>query len=325
MKISKEQENRLLGIRENLDVSSKVNDPKFTEEVVAKSFDKIRSIHDGTSIDGEGFIKNVASNLKLEFEEVRSAEDIAHLQKFYLAQKEIAFGQLQLEFQGGDVDALTIKRKHKPGHYVAVLNLQDTSSRGYWNKAHEIAHRVIEPPQLEMFHRHRGEQTNPVESLVDVVASEIAYYSPTFRPLVESFSNSPLSWSVVEEIRQLYSPTASLMATTKAVIKHWPYPVFLIEGSYRGRKGKPHLDIALRSKVLDRNEKASNTRIVFFSNMRVPETSPLSLAFHSASKVDNFELLSKWTTSTGKSLPSRYAMSSVRPYDRGVLALVSPK
>ena len=73
-----------------------------------------------------------------------------------------------------------------PDRWVAVLNLQDTAAKAYWNRFHELAHRIAEPPQgILPFRRHQFEASNPVEALIDSVAAEFAFYGPAFRPIVQ--------------------------------------------------------------------------------------------------------------------------------------------
>ncbi len=323
---SLEHIHRLDAIREYMDVKAKVNDPDFETEVIVASKRKLENNYNNSAMvdNGEHFISNIASNLNIAFEEIRTPEDVTYLQNKYLKQNELGFGQLELELQVPNVDALLFKRQHKPNHYVAVLNLQDTEARVYWNKAHEVSHRLIEPPQKELFHRHRTNQKNRVEHIVDLVAAEIAYYTPLFRPIVDRYVNKPLTWDVVEEIQKSFSPTSSLIAVTKAIIKHWPAPVFLIESKLRGRKNNNLQDQALRAAVTDRNVSANNSNIFFFPNMRVPESSSIHYSFMTASRQDAIENLSNWVTSRGDKLLSRKTFTSARPYgQQGTLALIS--
>jgi hypothetical protein len=323
--MSPEDKHRLHEIRSYLDVRAKISDSDFESEVVARSASKLADIHKSiSSKDGENFILDVAKNLNVAFEEIHSPEDVTNIRDKYLRQKELGLGQLELELRNPNVDALLFKRQQKPNHYIAILNLQETSSRAYWNRAHETSHRLIEPPQRELFHRHRANQKNSVERIVDLVAAEIAFYRPIFGPIVENYSNTVLSWDVVEKIRYSYASTSSLMAVTKAIIKQWPTPIFLIEAEFRGRKSNDLMDRALRTSVIDKNVHAKNTGIFFYPNMRPSLLSPIHRAFDCGMPQDDKEDLSKWITSTGCSVSSRNSFTSARLYGKNVLALVSP-
>lgn len=323
----KEQEiYRLQEIRNYLGVSAKPNDPIFEREVVAASRSKLKDIYGQPhNENGERFVETLATHLNITFEEVHDHSDVTRLQDKYLKQhKEIAFGQLELELQGNDVDALLFKRQNDPGKYVAVLNLQDTNSRAYWNKSHEMTHRLIEPPQQPLFHRHRANQKNTVENLVDLVAAEIAFYEPIFRPVVESYSREYLTWSVIERIRNSFAPSASLISIARATVRYWPYPVFLIQAAFRGRIGNSSKDQALRASLVDRNILAEKEGIFFYTNMRVPVSSPIAQTFTSGIDITERESLSKWVTSRGEALPRRNAITSAHSYRNDVLALMSP-
>ena len=320
-----EEEHRLLEMREYLDVTAKIDDKDFEREVVVASSSKLNTLLSSPKHNsGEDFILDIASKLKIHFEEVHTPEDVDRLKDEYLKkEKEIGFGQLELELNNPDVDALLFKRQKKPDHYVAVLNLQNTGSRAYWNRSHETSHRLIEPPQKELFHRHRANTKNRVEHIVDLVAAEIAFFGPIFKPIVEQYSNTYLTWEIVEDIRSSFAPTSSLLSITKAIIKHWPVPVFLFTAQYQGRKNNPLQDQALRITLNDRNSLAGNAGIYFYKNMRVPLSSP---AYHSFLSTDNScgeENLSTWTTSRGDSLPSRNAFTSAKPYGKNTIILIS--
>ncbi len=315
----------MIEIRKYLDISAKINDANFEQEVIAAGISKLKDIQKHkVSKNGEEFISNVASNLNIKFEEIHSIEDVIRIKNIYLnEQHELWAGQLELELNQPDVDALLFKQQNKPEHYVAVLNLQNTNSRAYWNKSHETSHRLIEPPQKELFHRHRTNQKNRIEHIVDTVASEIAFYEPIFKPIVESYSSSYLSWNIVKEIQKSFAPTSSLMSVTKAIIKYWPIPVFLLSANYRGRASNPMKDQALRTSIIGMNELAYNSKIFFFQNMRAPVSSIISHSFSSGTIIEGEENLANWVTSSGSSLPSRNALISAQPYHNGTLALIN--
>lgn len=324
--MTEQEKYRLLEIRSYLGVSAKPNEPVFEREVIAASRSKLKDVYgQPQGENGESFVENLASHLNITFEEVHDHSDVARLQDVYLKQhKEIAFGQLELELQGNNVDALLFRRQNDPGKYVAVLNLQDTSSRAYWNKSHEMTHRLIEPPQQPLFHRHRANLQDPVEHLVDVVAAEVAFYEPIFRPVVESYSREYLTWDVVKRVRDSFAPSASLISTARAIVRYWPYPVFLIQAAFRGRKGNPSKDQALRASLVDRNVLADKVGIFFYTNMRVPVTSPIAQTYTSGLDTTESEHLSTWVTSRGQALPRRNAITSAHSYRNDVLALISP-
>ena len=123
----------------------------------------------------------------------------------------------------------------------------DTAAKAYWNRFHELAHRIAEPPQgILPFRRHQFEQRNPVEALIDSVAAEFAFYGPAFRPIVQRLAKrNKLDFNVVGAIQANYVPSASLLSTIKATVKYWPRPAAALTAEFRGRLNAPDVDQAL--------------------------------------------------------------------------------
>lgn len=327
MTIKLEHQNKLERIRDYLGISHSVLDSKFNIAVHRAAVNRLNQIHGhyANITGGLDFMEKTASHLNITFEEVRSQEDIARLEDHYIKQNnEIGFGQLESELKKPDVDALLFRRQQKIGHFVAVLNLQDTENRAYWNRAHEISHRLIEPPQQELMFRHRADLASPVEDLVDLIAAEIAFYEPQFSPIVATYCDHLLSWDVVHDIQNMFAPTASKLAVVKAVLRYWKRPAFLIFAVLRTRKNKLNEQPFLRISIKGVNQDGRESNVFFIDNMRVPYSSPIYHTFSSNTPMENLEILSSWTTSKGHKLPNVEAFTSAIPYNNGVLALISP-
>jgi len=256
----------------------------------------------------------LADQLQVRFEEVHHDRDIARLEKKYLEDKrELGFGQLEMELNAPGVDALLFQRIRAEDiardRWVAVLNLRESRSRAYWSRAHELSHRVAEPAQHQFpFYRHRDDNTNRLESLIDLSAAEIAFYPPLFRPIVESVSSSLLTWNLVDEVRAHFATSASRLSTANALLRYWPRPAYLLIARIAGRKGQPTVDRSLRIKVTGYSS-AGRRSFLFFQNMRVPPTSPSWHAFHASKTTSDFEQLGHWQTSRGRGLPDLRAFS----------------
>lgn len=324
-----EIKHRLMAMRKYLDVRARIDAPDFQHEVLAACQGKISSLAGNRNFRrGEDLLGHVAGQLGVRFEEVRSPADIDELKNKYLAKKEIGFGQLPLELSDPDVDALLLKRLHArdedPDRWVAVLNLQDSERRCYWNKAHELGHRLSEPPQQELrFYRHRASIKNRVERIVDLVAADLAFFKPLFAPVVNARVAGELDWDIIESIRQEFAPTSSRVAITNAVVEQWPMPVILLTAKMRGRKRNLTEDRALRISVDGWNEAAKCSDVYFYSNMRVPETSPIYRSYVTGMVIKDIEQLDTWATSGGSRLVARKVFVSARPYSDGVMALMT--
>jgi hypothetical protein len=325
-----DEEQRLLAVREYLGVRAKPQDANFDREVVEAAIAKVRPLIEARAdYTGEEISAAIAGHLSVHFEEVRSSADIVALEQKYLVERrELGFGLLAHELADPSVDALLFQRMHAapndPDHWVAVMNLQETEARGYWNRAHEMVHRLAEPPQKRLaFFRHRTDQGNRIERIIDLGAAELAFPKEAFGLRVQVASREPLTWDLVQSLRQEFAPTASLQSAAKAVIRYWPKPVFLLKAASRGRRGKPHIDVALRVDVEDFNAAATRKGIRFFPNMRVPVTSPIRFSYESARSLTGYEDLGQWITSTAQTLPVCQALTSSLYRSSYVYGLVS--
>src|SRR5262245_10423861 len=142
-----DDEQRLLAMREHLNVRARPPDKVFEAEVVDAAIRKVQPLVDlYAHCQGEQIIASIARQLGVQFEEVRSQADIQQLEKKYLeGQKELGFGLLAHELANPEVDALLFERINAiagaPDQWVAVLNLLKTQARAYWSRPHELIHR----------------------------------------------------------------------------------------------------------------------------------------------------------------------------------------
>lgn len=325
-----EQRDRLGRIREHLGLRTPIDSPAFEQDVVDACRARIASMVDGVEArQGEDVLARVARHLQVRFEEVHDNRDIAALEQKYLHERrEIGFGQLEMELNAPGIDALTFQRMNAhdqaPDRWVAVLNLRDAPARAYWDRSHELIHRIAEPPQRRLpFYRHRNDKTNRLESIIDKGAAELAYYPGLFRPIVDSVRAEPLTWDLVDAIRERFAPTASRLATAHATLRHWPCRAYLLTAQIGGRKGRPHVDRALRIAIQGFSPSAKGEGLFFIHNMRVPPSSPVRHVHQSGQTIAAHERLGAWTTSSGGGLPDIRALTSAYRWRDKVFALVS--
>jgi hypothetical protein len=279
---------------------------------------------------GEQIALGLGDHLCLTFEEVHGPCDIDEIETRYLkGKREIGFAQLRGELAQPGVDALLFQRmnagERDPDRWVAVLNLQQSAAKAYWNRFHELAHRIAEPPQRMLpFRRHQFEAANPVEQLIDSIAAKFAFYAPAVRPRIDRLARRRwLNFDVIEEFRMDYAPTASILATMNAVVRFWPRPAVALTAEFRGRKNAPGVDRALRISVQGCNTAATTAGISFFSNMRVAGQSPISEAFDLGIPQDALENLGTWSTSNGQVLEPLVVHTSARRMGQVVYAIMS--
>lgn len=322
---------RMDAIAKHLKVKSRFPDERFTDDVTKACLARVAPVVENLlPCTGEQIALGLGHHLCVTFEEVRHADDVEQLEERYLkGKKEIGFAQLRGELEHPGVDALLFQRMHaadgEPDRWVAVLNLRDSDARAYWNRFHEITHRIAEPPQKVLpFRRHRFEAKSPVESLIDSVAAELAFYGPVFLPLVERYARrSKLSFDVIDSIRAEYAPSASLLSTANAVVKHWPGPAAALTAEMRGRLHSPNSDRAIRVMPQGYSDLASKAGLTLIPNMRVPSGSPIEETFHTGVAQDSTEHLGAWGTSQGKRLARIDVYTSARRIGDRVYALLS--
>jgi hypothetical protein len=323
---------RLDQIATHLNVRARYPQSGFSDAVVAACVAKVDTIIRGAGPrSGEEIVAALAEFYGVTFEEVRTSTDVANLEQKYLVQRgELGFGQLRKELSDPGVDALlfhrTNARRGDSDEFVAVLNLQQTEAKSYWSKNHEMGHRIAEPRQkLLPFRRHRLERANPLESLIDQIAAELAYYPPVFGEVVEATAKNHrfLTFGAIRDARLRFAPSASLQATMNAMVKHWPRPAAALLGIVRGRKRDPNEDVWLRVDVQACNKAARKADWFFFPNMKVPQTSPMYAAHAAGGSFDGTDELGLWTTSTGGSLPTVTAYTSAKCVGRLTYAVLS--
>ena len=321
---------RLDAIATHLGIATRYGDDSFFEEATEASLTLLEPILSPQSLQtGEEVVERLARHFSVKFEEVYGPQDVINLETKYLKrQKELGFAQLRQEISNPEVDALLFRRMHasegEPDRWVAVLNLQNSNAKSYWNKNHELTHRFGEPQQRMLpFRRHRNETTSPVERLIDHIAADVAFYPPVFRPLViKAAKKSRLSLNTAEGVRMQYAPSSSVLSSLKAVVKHWPTAAVVISACLRGRLSDPKSDRALRVTLQGWSKKAPAAGLNFFRNMRVPRTSPVYEAYAQYDCAEGSERLSSWTTSTGDALEAVDVYTSARRFGDTVYAVL---
>lgn len=235
----------------------------------------------------------VCEKLRLRFELIERDADLDKIRKKYLSQKELAFVDLDREFNA-TTDAVVIRLQHQPAwsnvRYVAVIDGRGAKqSRVWFSKWHEIAHLIAEPQTKFMFRRTQAFKREPVERLMDQIAGALAFYEPLFLPSLRKAGLDlarPTLRSLVE-FATTESAHASLQATLSAALRHIEVPAILIEAkpgvktSERGRKpGAPSRAVPkLRAVSAAHNPAALRARLFIHRNMRIPKESVIAKVF----------------------------------------------
>lgn len=323
---------RLDAVAEHLDIQIDPEDDGFNDAVISSCLSKVAPIiADASATTGEEILAAVGRYYSVLFEEVRSSADIERLEQKYLrGQREIGFAQLQNELANPNVDALLFQRQKAQQHdrdkWVAVLNLQQTETRSFWNRAHELSHRIAEPPQgLLPFKRHGLEKTEPIERLMDLIAAEIAYFPEVFVPLVVGRQTESLTFELVQSLKAVFAESSSLLAAANAVVNSWPKPAISLTAKFDGRKRNPHKDVALRVFPQARNSAARvDNELFVIPRMRVPQNSVVCEVQRSGIPQTAVENLATWSTSSGQKLKDMNVLiSATLAFQESIYVLIS--
>jgi hypothetical protein len=241
----------------------------------------------------------------------------------------------------------TLIRRNKPdrhgqARFVAVIDCRGRKApRRFFSRWHELAHLLTRPPGPEApLHRSTACQA-PTERLMDLIAADIGFYDPLFRPVFqeELVREGRLRFPVIERVRQRFCAEASFQATMSACVTRLEAPLIFLEAGFGftkaeedqfdrepvpSRRPKPSLRVL---KVI-RNDAARRAGFHIPLNMKVPDTSLLhALYFHRgeggpAVATEAIEDLRSWKHADGSALPARKISLQGRPLKHALLALV---
>jgi hypothetical protein len=195
----------------------------------------------GGIADIAAFETLITKKLSMVVEEIRSEDDFDRLTDHYARQKgDYVFAGLRARFDDLENPAfgVLIQRNKAttdaPDQYVAVIDARTEFSdekfaRRYFTKWHEIAHRMTTHcfPADPIF---RSDE-DPIETLMDAIASELAFYEPFLEPaLQEVLANANwLTFEMIESIIERVFPEASFQATLFASMRVLPTPMVYLE------------------------------------------------------------------------------------------------
>ncbi len=179
-----------------------------------------------------------------------------------------------------------------PDRYVAVIDCRgDKLSRRFFTRWHEIAHRLTTHADMpEPVYRS---ENDPIERMMDRVASHVGFYEPLFGPAFdrEMDGRPRLSFEVVDLIRRRAFTDASFQSTLFACHRRLAQPAVYIEASEELKvedkreinRGRQWLfeDLRpvsqLRAVKVVQNDAAKLKGLFIAPNMRIPESSLIHL------------------------------------------------
>jgi hypothetical protein len=293
--------------------------------------------------------KLVCKKLNLTIHEIWSDDDLQRVTDRYLADDERVFAFMRADLNAGTYGVLVrlLKRVGNRFAWVALVDCRgDKRHRRFFTAWHEIVHCITSADQYELpFHRTiiGRKFSDPVEKLVDLVAGELGFYDPLFRPHLERElrQNGRLTFASVERIREQFCSDASFEATLNACVARLQSPlVFLKAGLVLKNKEQAEIDSRqqrlfrypapqpqLRVVSTIRNGAARKASLHIPHHFRVPPQSVIAKVHSSTVSggidFDESETLSHWTSSDGTQLPPINVDVTARKMGDQVFALLS--
>jgi len=191
--------------------------------------------------DISAFESLITRKLSMVVEEIQTDEDFDRLtDKYARGLGDYVFAGLRAKFDDPELPAFGVLiERNTPSKtandlFVAVIDCRDELTgekyaRRYFTKWHEIAHRLTTHRSSAdpAFRAHE----DPIETLVDAVASELGFYEPFLGPaLQEVLSNENwLTFEMIESIILRVFPQASFQATLFACMRLMPTPMVYLE------------------------------------------------------------------------------------------------
>lgn len=247
---------------------------------------------------------------------IESDEDLSHAAEKHADQFQALDKQLSLEFEK-DTEALVLRAdrstnaKRGGAQYTAFVDARgDKIRRAWFSEWHESSHLMIpDDSDKEVFRRTKAERPEPIEQVVDAVASRIAFWSPSVEPVVRLALSKHLHvLEAFEAARREWAPEASQESAYIAFSRFVRRPIVLVRAQMAARRADKAAgrtaemeSYALRAVRCIHSPEARRGVLFIPPNHRIPASS--SISAHSGEPTvrphTSFERLGAWTSSDG--------------------------
>ncbi len=313
------------------------------KEIVGHCLGKVESwLSDSPPLTSVQEIQDtVCRRLGLTFEDVYEDEELDSVIRKYISEGDPVFAHAKQSLDNWTFAEL-FERQNSPGepdHFVAVIDCrgEEKKARSFFTRWHEVAHLLVLTPRLAPPFNRDSKERCPIERLMDVIAGEVGFYQPVFRPELDKCvaQHGTLNYQAIEDLRSSYCPSASFHATAIAAVKAHERPALLVEARFALKAHEQRAVDAgqtfitedeaplpkLRAVSVMMNAEAKAAGIHVHKNMEVPDASIIAQAIirGDESVVAGRENLSSWRHSDGSTLPSAevFVESSATP-DRAI-------
>lgn len=221
---------------------------------------------------------------------------------------------VQLEFEfARNTEALVYRNGRadpRAASYTAVVDARGARRfRAWFAERHEPAHLLIpDPANRTAWRRTTVERPEPVEQVVDEIASRVGFWEPIVLPVLRgALASEPSVLDAFDATREALCPGASQEASYRAFTRLTPFPLCMLRVDLACRKGDPENDdgsLALRARTVLWNHAADEARIRVWPNFRIPAHSVIHDArddvFGRTHEGDDD--LAEWRTESGQPL-----------------------
>jgi hypothetical protein len=291
--------------------------------------------------------KIVCEKLNLTVYEVWSGAELQQLVASYV-ETDSVFAYLPTDLNDNTYGVLIRLNRRVGKHFAwaAIVDCRaDKRHRRFFTTWHEIVHCITAADQYELpFHRTiiRNKPGDPIERLVDVVAGDLGFFDPIFRPHLErELQVAALTFETVEKVRNQFCPEASFESTLNACIDRCESPALLLKAAMILKSAEqaavesPQRELfrvpaprrRLRVASSLRNDAARKIGLHIPRHFRIPKSSIMTRIFSadmgtttSGTAIEN---LSLWTTSKGTHLPSVKVHVAARKVGDEVVAILT--
>ena len=310
---------------------------------------KVREWTEVLAVESAGtLLQIVAGMLSLQVIFIHNNDDLQRLGAQHGDDWPSLAKQLRDEFIDRDTMGLLLAHpspKHGSHRNFAFIDARGgRSARAYFTAWHEIAHLLLQPPQLSFsgFRRINLDMAtakDPIEALVDQVAGELAFYEPFVTPGLarELKLIGCLTLDGISRIREAVTPEASFSATAHALVRMMDEPIAFLVADMRLKLsearelasdqltliGRPAPQEKLRVVSAFPNQLAKEAGFKIFQHMRVPEDSVIAAAYHEAvfGSLERIEEQGDWESS-GRQLSQLRLRVEARKFGSVVYALI---
>lgn len=235
------------------------------------------------------------------------------------------------EFDHEQVEGWLVRNPRvEPGlrRWIAIVDGRGPRAvRAYFTAWHEIAHAIVTPHQLKLGIRRSipvDKSKDPVESVVDSVTGDLAFYAPLISPALRqeiSTRGGRLSVDAIEAMRLKVAPSASFQSAAIAATRLSEHPVLFVRLKRQYKRSEikalqsnqselplagaaprilPKVRLAMAMPAAE-----AGSELAIFSPMRVPPGSVLMRAWENPRDVclQADEDQAWWETSKAGNLP----------------------